>query len=602
MVQSMSVIEAVEDLNDDIFLPAIQREFVWDTDQIVRLFDSVMRDYPIGAFLVWQLKGETAEDQIKYRFVQHYIEDSVYPDEPDFDPLSHHNPRITEAEEDALPNKQRLILDGQQRLTAFNIGLRGTFTEKQKFAQYKNPDAWNQKQLYLNIFSDPQEELEDELGLRYDFAFKTSRPEPNENQFWFRVGRILNIDEPHELMQLQEELGLEEYPKDKRFDADNNLRTLYNALTDERIQYHEETTDNQERVLDIFIRTNEGGTPLSKSEILLSMATARWTGGPHPLNAREEITNFVDRLNERHQDKDFTFNIDFILKSLLVLSDRPAEYRIANFTNENLERMKEEWLETDFKESIGRALDLVVEYGLTSRSLTSSNALIPIANYIHHHNPSLSQNKTDGVEARRRIHYWLTSALLNGTFNSRPDEVLEDAREAIKDSDGEFPLEEIHRRMRGRGKLVGFSEDVVDTLMEETTYRSQKSFLLLSLLYYPEPFQRNVTYQRDHIFPKSRLAAATLVDENGLSRERAEQYEEIRGKVANLQLLMPEENAEKNDMEFGEWITELTEEYRERHLIPQDESLYQIENFPQFVERREELIRNHLTETFGHFA
>ncbi|MEM5768758.1 MAG: DUF262 domain-containing protein, partial [Bacillota bacterium] len=30
-------------------LPSIQREFVWDTDQITMLFDSLMRDYPINA-------------------------------------------------------------------------------------------------------------------------------------------------------------------------------------------------------------------------------------------------------------------------------------------------------------------------------------------------------------------------------------------------------------------------------------------------------------------------------------------------------------------------------------------------------------------------
>ena len=30
-------------------LPSIQREFVWDTNQIIMLFDSLMRDYPINA-------------------------------------------------------------------------------------------------------------------------------------------------------------------------------------------------------------------------------------------------------------------------------------------------------------------------------------------------------------------------------------------------------------------------------------------------------------------------------------------------------------------------------------------------------------------------
>jgi uncharacterized protein with ParB-like and HNH nuclease domain len=38
----------------DYVLPAIQREFVWDPDtQVTRLFDSLMRGYPIGAFLSW---------------------------------------------------------------------------------------------------------------------------------------------------------------------------------------------------------------------------------------------------------------------------------------------------------------------------------------------------------------------------------------------------------------------------------------------------------------------------------------------------------------------------------------------------------------------
>ena len=37
----------VDGVNRDIFLPAIQREYVWDTSMIERLFDSIMGDYPI---------------------------------------------------------------------------------------------------------------------------------------------------------------------------------------------------------------------------------------------------------------------------------------------------------------------------------------------------------------------------------------------------------------------------------------------------------------------------------------------------------------------------------------------------------------------------
>ena len=43
-------------LNVNYFLPAIQREYVWSPDQIIQLFDSLMRNYPIGSFLFWELQ------------------------------------------------------------------------------------------------------------------------------------------------------------------------------------------------------------------------------------------------------------------------------------------------------------------------------------------------------------------------------------------------------------------------------------------------------------------------------------------------------------------------------------------------------------------
>ena len=43
--------DVVSKLNRDLYLPAIQRELVWGTDRIERLFDSIMGDFPIGSFL-----------------------------------------------------------------------------------------------------------------------------------------------------------------------------------------------------------------------------------------------------------------------------------------------------------------------------------------------------------------------------------------------------------------------------------------------------------------------------------------------------------------------------------------------------------------------
>ena len=39
--------------SNQLFLPALQRKFVWKTEQIEGLFDSMMQGYPIGTFLFW---------------------------------------------------------------------------------------------------------------------------------------------------------------------------------------------------------------------------------------------------------------------------------------------------------------------------------------------------------------------------------------------------------------------------------------------------------------------------------------------------------------------------------------------------------------------
>ena len=45
-------------LSGDILLPKFQRGFVWDRGQILQLWDSVARGYPIGGILLWQSRQE----------------------------------------------------------------------------------------------------------------------------------------------------------------------------------------------------------------------------------------------------------------------------------------------------------------------------------------------------------------------------------------------------------------------------------------------------------------------------------------------------------------------------------------------------------------
>src|SRR3990170_9034955 len=63
----ITVKEAVENIHaKEYLLPAIQREVVWDVDQITKLFDSLMRDYPIGSFLFWYVDRKNSGKYVSF--------------------------------------------------------------------------------------------------------------------------------------------------------------------------------------------------------------------------------------------------------------------------------------------------------------------------------------------------------------------------------------------------------------------------------------------------------------------------------------------------------------------------------------------------------
>ena len=91
--------------NGEIVLPDIQRDFIWDEMRIEKLFDSIMRDYPIGIVLLW----ETYND-IQYR---EFIKDC----RPDMRHSFYENNE---------QKRLKLVLDGQQRLQSLYLSVYGS--------------------------------------------------------------------------------------------------------------------------------------------------------------------------------------------------------------------------------------------------------------------------------------------------------------------------------------------------------------------------------------------------------------------------------------------------------------------------------------------
>lgn len=566
----ITIKEAVGNIHKKYYLlPAIQREFVWEPQQIIRLFDSLMRGYPIGSFLFWQVGKDKIGDFQFYEFIRDYHERD-----------NTHNPKANITGEEGVVS----ILDGQQRLTAIYIALKGTYSSKLYRKKAKNDNAFPKKKLYLNILG-----YGNDFDLKYDFQFLTEEEslQNDEKHFWFEIGKILEYESLQGIYAYLRENKLLE----SEF-AEKCLCNLFELITSKKIiNYYLETSQELDKVLNIFIRVNSGGTILSYSDLLLSIATAQWK----TKDAREEITAFVDDLNQIGGG--FDFDKDFVLKSCLILTDiKDIAFKVDNFNAENMKNIELKW--DEITRALRLSIELVASFGYNSQTLASRNVLIPIAYYLQKiqspSNFSLSSNYHDD---RAKIKRWLTLSLLKRAFSGQPDNVLRPIRKIIQGEIKGFPLTEIIDNFKGTTKSLIFTDDDIEFLLN-TKYGQTHTFSVLALLYPTLDFRNK--FHLDHIFPKSFFTDGIL-RKKGVKEEDVDFYTENVNDLGNIQLLEGLPNEEKSNKEFEDWVANTfktdqdRKDYMLKNYIPENVSI-NFTNFKEFIEHRNKLLKSKLKE------
>ena len=563
--KSEPIAATIQQMNRQYFLPAIQREFVWKPEQIVQLFDSIMRGYPISSFLFWSLKPENKTKWQVYKFIDKARQGGTHNELASTDGV----------------NNLVLALDGQQRLTSLMIGLKGIYEIKKKYGRRNNIDTWTPHRLYIDLLADPLlDNQNSDTETYFKFEFKSEVPKPSKDHYWYRVGQILDIDSQQNLDNFLDteidDLGLER--QDRRVFA-RNFERLYKAIhVDDVIAYYTEYDQDYDRVLDIFVRANDGGTKLSKSDLLLSMVTSKWAG----MNARDEIFSFVDSLNFAHSRKN-DFDKDFIMKACLVLTDLPVVYKVQNFNNTNLELIRDQW--ENIKVAIRAGVNLINSFGIDRDNLTSVNAVIPVIYYLYK-NPgrTLLGSTPFDVKNANRVRRWLIMALLKGAFGRAADGLLNGIRskiQAIPTLDADFPLDEINSLIDTTGMKTTFDDAAIDDILNKT-YQGKQTFLALSLLYDDATWTVS-SFHQDHIF-----ASSLFKHGDGLNKPIV--GSDLKNRIGNLCLLKGSENLGKQDMPVEEWLETRDEGFLKRHLIPNDKALWALDQFPQFLDAREKLI------------
>jgi hypothetical protein len=572
--RSTTIAELLPRINRDLFIPGIQRPFVWQPEQILRLFDSLMQRYPISSFLFWDLAPENRADWEIYNFVSDFWHGDM------------HN-KHAELAGDAPVT---LVLDGQQRLTSLLIGLKGSYTIKQKHKRKRTTNAWNAYVLYIDLAHAPvaDDDEADPIEMRYRFEFfeEDTRPANSGNTLWFQVGHILaaiNEDQRDKLIQrwVDDNARLD---ADRKQVARDTLARLWETFwRDDAIAYYTETSQSYDKVLDIFIRANDGGTKLSRSDLLMSVITLRW----QQFNARDETEALLDELT-KIAEPPRALEREFVLRACLYFADLDFGFKLTNFSPANIARIENLWLAA--KTALLTTAQTLRANGIYGEVLASHNVLMLVGYYVFRLNRDRPpQDFSVGAEDAERIRRWVIALVFHGLLGFQTSRTFSTVRNVFRDAlrhDTKFPNGELAVALRGIGRPIDFDASALGRFCAHgATERLGPA--LLSLVYGADLAALG---RRPEPLVQPRFLGTEYLRSAGMAEPLIAPTQELIGR---LQLAVALTDAERDDYyarDFEDWIATRPDAFFTTHALPPDRSLYRLDRLLDLAGERKILL------------
>jgi hypothetical protein len=514
----------------ELVLPDLQRDFVWEEDQIRLLFDSIMRDYPFGSLLIWQ----TQFHDVPYReFVTDFQSGMTFV------------PR-----EKKEGKRTLMVLDGQQRLQSMLLGSYGTY---------------DGKRLYFNITSGPNDTDADadDLPGGYRFEFWRDDDKQNRPKRLVRVADILEWAprlEDEEIEGIVAQVGLEADAASRARRNIRRLRSVFQQSDLVPIETIDESAANRSQarsineILEIFVRVNQGGTKLSRSDLMFSLIKSKWASARRSFDT---LTEAVDPSGQLGIDK------DFIIRGLLVNADVPVAF--------DVDAIGRHWAAMEpqfeaFDGALRTALDFCRDQDVrlcAGDLLKPTATLYPIIYYLRkRHNFSVPDGE------RQKVRTFLYFLLFNGFLKSKsPEARIRYLREVLQTlgNDAAFPLQSLLDVIKRRqtNHAIATNELMLNWNQKLALNIAQPGVCRTTFSWQSKP-------ELDHIFPQSRF------------RER---YPLLVDDIGNMAFLGKLRNIIKNDDVPWEYFAKVGDkELMEDFLV--DRSLLAEDRFEQFVADR----------------
>ncbi len=561
--EPQSLAEVVQQISDNKYvLPVIQRNLVWNENKMELLFDSLLKKNAFGGIMV--LEEERGEAPL-FAFRKFSRDGETHPSLP-VDKLEH----IT-----------CLVIDGQQRLQSFYMGLVGSI---------------NQKSLYFNLLS---------TSLEYEFEFantlsdlpltETDDADHSVNKFWYPVNTLFNrLKKVRDSRQVANEIkALNKVNGEEQRDQieDNVYQFFLSVFVFKTIGLSLVTVnktrreDEKQRIVELFRRLNDGGTRLSSFDLVASV----FKGFDYRMEQFFKSSQQFESLGVAQ---------DEVIKLLFLLEDFPSK---------EVTQIKQE--DADFaitnRDRIMATLRGVVQFlkyaDLYDYYLGSNRSVIPLYFIAYHifHKADIADANLDKVYDNYDtnnpdficLKRWVYLSVLNSVFSRGSGWIpyktgIRKILQVLKAHKGQrFPVDALFDMYRNHP--TKFNASIKPDKLESW----EREFVFYLIYNYKSITGRDV----DHIQPRSLLEAA-LAEETDQPKYQQSQIHS----TANYQLLdIGTNRGAKQGKELKAWLENnvtVLDFYLQQHLIPTDPQLWEINNFNEFWRERARLIANHVQE------
>lgn len=619
---------------DDFLLPAIQRDVVWEDKDIVKLYDSIFRNYPFGNILILKLNGEKDKNITTFYKLN----------------KSNTNQRVLfagESHELIGDETKYCIIDGQQRLSALYRGRFLNYTNKKnKIMQlYFNALDGYIKNSSLDAFKYGEENsylFEDKcfwLPLKECFSLSLTC---TNNDIDLKITNALN--KIQSTLTVPDKNGTQKMSKKNylRFEdfktlvntnkkiIYKNLKTLLKKFKTEKllnynlISFNDYTDEQkQERILEIFTRLNKGGKRLAPADLLYSQIA---TYSTEKLDVRDRFGKYIKKLNESSTDK-INFKLQTFIRFLWLLFGESMSFNSFYVSKAIKDHCTAEKFDKAFQ-ALTKAKEIYVDTYFKFTDNTAYNMFLPIAYYFYHSNYD-KFNSVEQEEIRYEISKYFQVATISRFVSSEhSDSALTYIKKAFNKfetsnpidifTDGKFNFkllqDEVNNQLPDRTKRFEVDDKDVENILNYDYNKNRQEITQLLYLLNKDLVKSRTKIECDdvdHMHPK-KLAdenkyKTALSNANSFNQDDFEFFKQNYNSLPNLQLLSDKENrTEKNDEVLNKWLLKYKKNYLDymayNFAIEDNTNIdinyFKIENFKNFYNNRKSIIEKKIKELF----